>query len=79
MKIPNNKEKAEDKLGEMGILEVAFILGYVIVIPLVGAVVLGKWLDGKFNSEPFLLLLLTLLAIVFSSIFLVVKLRKYFE
>ncbi|MEA3273495.1 MAG: AtpZ/AtpI family protein [Patescibacteria group bacterium] len=79
MKISNNKKKTEDKLGEIGISEVAFILGYVIVIPLVGAVVLGRWLDNRFNSEPFLLLLLVLLAIIFSSIFLVVKLRKYFE
>jgi F0F1-type ATP synthase assembly protein I len=77
--IHNSNNKKKDEAKEIGFLEVAFILGYVIVIPLVGAVVLGRWLDNKFNSEPFLLLLLMLLAIIFSSIFLVVKLKNIFN
>jgi len=79
MKNLKNKKSKEKNIDNVNILDVALILGYVIVIPLVAGVLLGNWLDEKFSSRPVFLLVLVLVAIIFSSIFLVVKLKKYLK
>jgi F0F1-type ATP synthase assembly protein I len=79
MKNLKNKKSKEKNIDNVNILDVALILGYVIVIPLVAGVLLGNWLDEKFSSRPVFLLVSVLVAIIFSSIFLVVKLKKYLK
>ena len=64
---------------EVRALEIAFTLGYTIVTPLVAGVLLGAWLDKKFQTHPLLLLACILASIFLSSALLVVKVRKYFE
>ena len=63
---------------ELGALEIAFTLGYVIVLPLVGGTALGVYLDKKFGTAPLLLFVGVVVAIVLSSTLLVAKFKKYF-
>jgi F0F1-type ATP synthase assembly protein I len=57
-------------------LSMAWELGYVIAIPLVALALLGRYLDNKLNTSPWLLLTGIILSIVISSIGLVWKFNK---
>ena len=60
-------------------LDIAFTLGYTIVLPLIGGVLLGIWLDGKFKSSPILLLASVLMSIFLPTALLVVRVKKDLE
>lgn len=79
MKTIRKVQEKTDKIKEINALEIAFTLGYVIVIPLVGGVFLGNWLDKKLNTAPIALLFLALVAIALSCFLLVGKFKRYFE
>ncbi len=79
MKNFKKEKKNRENNEQVNILDIALILGYVIVIPLIAGVLLGNWLDEKFNLKPLFLLTSVLVAIIFSSIFLVIKLKKYLK
>jgi len=66
-----------DHQKELGALEIAFTLGYVIVLPLVGGTILGAYLDKKFGTGPLLLFIGVIAAIALSSTLLVAKFKKY--
>lgn len=48
-----------------------------IAIPAVAAALLGKWLDGKFGTDPLYLLLLLAAALFTTALIMVRKARKY--
>ncbi|MCD6412290.1 AtpZ/AtpI family protein [bacterium] len=54
-------------------LFLAFQLGFLIVVPLIGFLFLGIFLDKKFNSSPIFLLL----SIFLSFIFLFFEIRHF--
>lgn len=49
-------------------ISLAFQLGFLVAIPLVGFLVLGVFLDKKFSSSPIFTLLLTIVSLIFVSI-----------
>jgi ATP synthase protein I len=54
----------------------AWDLGYTLALPLVGGVLLGRWLDGRLDTGPWLLVIGLVLGIVVSSFAVVRQLRR---
>jgi F0F1-type ATP synthase assembly protein I len=50
-----------------------------IVIPVVGALFLGRWLDNKYGTEPLYFLAITLMAFIISSIGIGINGVKYIK
>lgn len=57
-------------------VNLAFELGFIIALPLVGLALAGKWLDERFGTEPWLTLAGILLAIVATTIWLIKKFKE---
>jgi len=53
----------------------AMDLGFIIALPLVALGLLGKWIDGKMNSEPWFTLAGIIFAIVTTTIWLTKKFK----
>jgi F0F1-type ATP synthase assembly protein I len=63
-------------------LKLAWELGYTITIPLVGLAILGRLLDRKLGTGPWLLIISILFSIVISSLAIylkVIRVLKNFE
>lgn len=54
----------------------AWDLGYTLALPLVGGVLLGRWLDGQLGTSPWLLVAGLVLGIVVSSVAVVRQLNR---
>lgn len=65
-------EKDEKKPGfdKWKIIHFAFEMGFIIAIPLLVLILLGKWLDAKFGTDPGFALAGTLLAIASTVVWL---------
>jgi len=57
----------DDKNKTFSALSLAWELGYSIALPLVIFALLGRWLDKKFATSPWLFLLGIILAVTISS------------
>lgn len=58
------------------ILGIAWEMGYLIALPLVGLALLGRFIDGVFGTAPLALLLGILLAIILSTIIVTRKVSE---
>lgn len=74
--IPPNNEKPAFTTAKT--LAIALEFGFIIAIPLLGLTVAGKWLSAKYQNELFLYGGIVL-AIVASTIFLVMRIRKIYK
>lgn len=72
-------EKPKKSLAKSKLVSIAFQLGFIIAIPVVAFGYFGKWLDARAGTEPLLTLIGILTAIVFTSIWIYRKFRRYFE
>lgn len=61
------------------LISVAFQLGFIIALPVIAFGIFGKWLDGKAGTYPLLTLIGILTAIVFTSIWIYRKFKRYFD
>ena len=50
-----------------------------IVAPIIGALFLGRWLDGKFGTKPWLFLATTAIAFIITVIGIMKEVNKYLE
>lgn len=57
-------------------LNLAWELGYVIALPLVGLALLGRWLDRRWESSPLMLLVGVVVAFIITSIWLFIKIKE---
>lgn len=57
----------------------AFQLGFIIALPVVIFGWFGKWLDARAGTYPILTLIGIFTAIIFTSIWMYRKFRKYFK
>jgi len=57
-------------------VSLAFQFGYTITIPLVILVLLGRFLDKKFDSSPIFILAGIIISVIISGIALVLKMKK---
>lgn len=61
------KEKSEKNEKSWSAVSLAWELGYSIAVPLVGLALLGRFLDKKLGTSPWLLLFSILVSILISS------------
>jgi hypothetical protein len=57
----------------------AFDMGFIIALPLVALGLLGKYLDGRLGTEPWLAIAGILLAIVTTTVWLARKMKEYIK
>ena len=73
-----NDPKPKKSLNKSELVSIAFELGFIIALPIVGFGLLGKWLDARFGSEPMITLAAILLAITSTSVWIYRKFKNYF-
>ncbi len=76
MNNPNEKQN-QTKFSKWHMVNLALDMGYIIAVPLVVLGLLGKYLDGKYSTEPFLTLGGIILAIVLTTVWLTKKFKQY--
>ncbi|HYC80074.1 MAG TPA: AtpZ/AtpI family protein [Candidatus Binatia bacterium] len=69
---PNNPNVNKWRLASL-----AMDMGFIIALPLVALGLLGKYLDGKFGTEPWITLAGILIAIVTTTIWLTKKFKSF--
>jgi hypothetical protein len=74
-----NQNPKDQNFDKWRMASLAFDLGFIIALPLVVMGLLGKYLDGRFGTKPWLTLAGTLLAIVTTTIWLTFKFKNYFK
>ena len=57
-------------------LNLAFQLGYTIAIPLVALTLLGRFLDKKFGTSPWLLIAGVIISLIITSWFIFIKINR---
>jgi F0F1-type ATP synthase assembly protein I len=72
---PENKKK----MSKMGMLSLAWELGYVIALPLVLFGYIGKLVDTKLSTKPWFALLGIVVAIFSTTIWLTRKIKDYLK
>jgi hypothetical protein len=72
-------QKQNQSFKKSELIALAFQLGFIIAIPVVVFGFLGKWLDGKAGTAPLLTLIGIFTAIVFTSIWIYRKFKRYFN
>jgi membrane protein YdbS with pleckstrin-like domain len=70
------EEKGTANVPVWSALQVAWVLGYTIAIPIVLFAFAGRWLDAKFETSPWLLLAGVILSIFISSALVYHKVKK---
>ena len=60
-------KKTDDRAYQLFALRVAGEFGYLIAVPIVAFAFLGKWLDDRFETKPWLLILGFVLAALLSG------------
>ena len=68
-------QKPKD-LNKWRIASLALEMGFIIALPLVAFGLLGKWLDAKWDSEPWMALVGILLAIAATTVWLIRRFRE---
>ena len=74
-----DKEKKTEPNEPWSVLRMAWDLGFIIAIPLVVFALIGRFLDNKLGTSPFLLLLGVLLSIALSSWLVYKKTKSFLE
>ncbi|MBI4049422.1 MAG: AtpZ/AtpI family protein [Candidatus Doudnabacteria bacterium] len=70
-----NNQKPTD-LNKWRMASLAAELGFIIALPLIALGYLGKWLDSKFGTEPWLAVVGILLAILCTTVWLTKRFRE---
>ncbi|MBI2607672.1 MAG: AtpZ/AtpI family protein [Candidatus Doudnabacteria bacterium] len=72
----NSEQKPDQSLSKWRLVNLAFELGFIIALPLVGFGLIGKWLDEKFDTDPWLTLIAILIAIISTTIWLTKRIKE---
>lgn len=72
-----NQKPKDLKFDRWGMVNLAFDMGFVIALPLVAFGLLGKYLDARFGTDPWLTITGILIAIISTTIWLTKKLKGY--
>lgn len=65
-----------NELNKWKLANFALELGFIIALPLVALAFLGKWLDGKWGTEPWVTIVGVLLAIISTTVWLVRRFKE---
>jgi len=63
-------EKSKNLAEKYKVVGLAFEMGYIIALPLIGFLFLGKYLDQKLNTDPYFKIAAIVLALTLTSIWL---------
>jgi hypothetical protein len=74
-----NPKPIPPKVDRGQMISLAFDLGFVIALPLVAFGLLGKYLDAKYGTEPWITLGSIALAITTTTVWLTKKLKGYLK
>jgi F0F1-type ATP synthase assembly protein I len=72
----NDNPQKPKSFNKWQVAGLAFELGFIIAIPLVLFGFIGKWLDQKFGTDPWLALASVLLAIVATTVWITRRFRE---
>jgi flagellar biogenesis protein FliO len=72
-----NQEKPT--LNKWKLVNLSAELGFIIALPLVAFGLLGKWLDSRLGTEPWLTIAGILFAIVSTTIWLIRRFKEYIK
>jgi hypothetical protein len=74
-----NPKKSQIPNDKWGLVGLATELGYIIALPLLAFALIGKYLDGKLHTSPWLTLVGIIMAITLTTVWLTNKLKKYIK
>jgi hypothetical protein len=74
-----NQKPTQPPVNKWQLAQLAFDMGFIIALPLVGLGLLGKYLDGKLGSDPWLTLAGVVLAITATTIWLTQKFKNFIK
>ena len=74
---PKPDRDATDRKYTMLGLRIVGEFGAIIAVPIIALSLIGKWLDGKYGTEPRYLIIGFALAIVFSAVSIVKKAKRF--
>ncbi len=75
----NEQKPNNDLMKKWGMVNLATEFGFIIALPLVVFALLGKWLDGKWGTFPWLTLAGIVLAITSTTIWMTKRLKSYIK
>ena len=78
--MPETNEKSnKDLMNKWSLTTLAFEFGFIIALPLVFFALIGKWLDHKFGTFPWLTLAGIALAITSTTIWIAKRIKVYIK
>ncbi|OGE80413.1 MAG: hypothetical protein A2660_01835 [Candidatus Doudnabacteria bacterium RIFCSPHIGHO2_01_FULL_45_18] len=77
--MPDLGQKPNLPINKWRIANLGFEMGFIIALPLLVFILVGKWLDAKFNSTPWLTLTGIVLAITLTTTWLTKRLKEYIK
>jgi hypothetical protein len=77
--VPPSGKPTPSIMSKWVMAQLAFDMGFVIAVPLVALGLLGKYLDGRLETKPWLTLAGIFLAIVISTFWLGKKIKGYMK
>jgi hypothetical protein len=75
----NSNRPKPQETNRLGMINLAMEFGYIIALPLVVLGLVGKWLDGKYGTKPWITLAGILLAIILTSTWLTRRIKEYIK
>ena len=72
----NTPEQKPPEMNKWRVVSLALELGFIIALPLVAFGLIGKWLDAKTGTYPWLTMVGILLAIVSTTVWLVRRFKE---
>jgi hypothetical protein len=76
---PSQKPNTPVPVDKWSLVGLAMDMGFIIALPLVVAAFLGKWLDNRFGTKPWLTLAGILVAIAITTVWMTKKLKAYIK
>lgn len=74
-----NDTNNQKEITKWRMVNLAVEMGFIIALPLVALGFLGKWLDSKYGTEPWLTVAGILVAIVMTTIWLTRRIKEYLK
>jgi hypothetical protein len=79
LKMENSNRPKPQETNRLGMINLAMEFGYIIALPIVTLGLLGKWLDGRYGTKPWITLGGILLAILVTSTWLSRRIKEYIQ
>ena len=75
----NNEKPKTDLFSKWSLAGIALEMGFIIALPLVVFALLGKWIDARLHTFPWITLVSIVLAVTSTSIWMYKRLKTYIK